>query len=91
MSVSLSTLRNLPPAFKPRGQGPWRSFLDCCGGPLLAADPLIIDIHQHTNYTGRSNAELIQHQREMVLVAPYSFPPDALSTISPSERVVTSR
>ncbi len=25
----------------------------------------IIDIHQHTNYTGRSDAELIQHQREM--------------------------
>lgn len=24
-----------------------------------------MDIHQHTNYTGRSDAELIQHQREM--------------------------
>jgi len=25
----------------------------------------IIDIHQHTNYTGRSDEELIRHQREM--------------------------
>ena len=29
-----------------------------------ANDP-IIDIHQHTNYSGRSNAELIAHQRKM--------------------------
>jgi predicted TIM-barrel fold metal-dependent hydrolase len=29
-----------------------------------AADP-IIDIHQHTNYSGRSDEELIQHQRDM--------------------------
>jgi uncharacterized protein len=33
--------------------------------PLLAAEPLIIDIHQHTAYSGRSNEELIQHQRDM--------------------------
>ena len=34
--------------------------------PLAAqtAEP-ILDIHQHTNYSGRSDAELIQHQREM--------------------------
>ena len=25
----------------------------------------IIDIHQHITYTGRSDAQLIQHQREM--------------------------
>lgn len=25
----------------------------------------VIDIHQHTNYAGRTDAELIQHQREM--------------------------
>jgi len=37
----------------------------------LAAQPaeriidLVIDIHQHTNYTGRSDEELIRHQREM--------------------------
>jgi predicted TIM-barrel fold metal-dependent hydrolase len=36
------------------------------GAPLSAqsAEP-IIDIHQHTNYTGRSDEELIRHQREM--------------------------
>jgi predicted TIM-barrel fold metal-dependent hydrolase len=28
------------------------------------AEP-VIDIHQHTNYTGRSDAELIQHQKDM--------------------------
>jgi uncharacterized protein len=35
---------------------------------VLTAAPLpepIIDIHQHTNYAGRSDAELIQHQRDM--------------------------
>jgi uncharacterized protein len=31
---------------------------------LSAAEP-IIDIHQHTNYSGRSDEELIRHQREM--------------------------
>jgi predicted TIM-barrel fold metal-dependent hydrolase len=33
--------------------------------PLAAADERIIDIHQHTNYSGRSDADLIRHQREM--------------------------
>jgi len=32
--------------------------------PARAAEP-IIDIHQHTNYSVRSDAELIAHQREM--------------------------
>ena len=32
---------------------------------LSAADEPIIDIHQHTNYSGRSDEELIRHQREM--------------------------
>jgi predicted TIM-barrel fold metal-dependent hydrolase len=32
--------------------------------PARAAEP-IIDIHQHTNYSGRSDDELIAHQREM--------------------------
>src|SRR5437667_7692401 len=43
-----------------------RSFLAAMAVPL-AAQPVepIIDIHQHTNYTGRSDAELIAHQREM--------------------------
>src|SRR6202051_3132369 len=43
-----------------------RSFLAGMAGQL-AAQPAeqIIDIHQHTNYTGRSDEELIRHQREM--------------------------
>lgn len=42
-----------------------RSFL-ATAAPLLAAsaEP-IIDIHQHTNYSGRSDDELIQHQRDL--------------------------
>src|SRR5271166_5022623 len=32
--------------------------------PAQAAEP-IVDIHQHTSYSGRSDAELIAHQREM--------------------------
>ncbi len=44
-----------------------RTFLATLAASALAAeDPeAIIDIHQHTNYTGRSDDELIQHQREM--------------------------
>jgi predicted TIM-barrel fold metal-dependent hydrolase len=43
-----------------------RTFLAGIAMPLLAqnAEP-VIDIHQHTNYSGRSDAELIAHQREM--------------------------
>lgn len=32
--------------------------------PAQTAEP-IIDIHQHTNYSGRSDADLIAHQKEM--------------------------
>jgi len=32
---------------------------------MQAANDSIIDIHQHTNYSGRSNAELVAHQRKM--------------------------
>src|ERR1051325_6622825 len=44
-----------------------REFLGTvAAAPLLAqAVEPIIDIHQHTNYTGRSDEELIRHQREM--------------------------
>src|SRR5262245_33880080 len=43
-----------------------RSFLATLASPLLAQAPEpIIDIHQHTNYSGRTDAELIVHQREM--------------------------
>jgi uncharacterized protein len=44
-----------------------REFLvTFAAAPLAAqtAEP-IIDIHQHTNYTGRTDEELIRHQREM--------------------------
>src|SRR5947209_20285351 len=33
--------------------------------PARAAAEPIIDIHQHTHYSGRSDEELIRHQREM--------------------------
>jgi predicted TIM-barrel fold metal-dependent hydrolase len=44
-----------------------RNFLGAvCAAPLMAqAGEPIIDIHQHTNYSGRSDEELIHHQREM--------------------------
>src|SRR5689334_15150018 len=44
-----------------------REFLGAVAAAPLAAQPAepIIDIHQHTNYTGRSDEELIRHQREM--------------------------
>ena len=44
-----------------------RSFVAALAASTLQADDAepIIDIHQHTNYTGRSDAELLQHQREM--------------------------
>ena len=31
---------------------------------MQGAEP-IIDIHQHTNYSGRSDADLVAHQRKM--------------------------
>jgi predicted TIM-barrel fold metal-dependent hydrolase len=42
-----------------------RCFLATLAAPLAAVDEPIIDIHQHTNYSGRSDDELIRHQREM--------------------------
>src|SRR5215472_9279595 len=43
-----------------------RSVLASVTAPLFAQTPgPIIDIHQHTAYSGRSDAELIAHQREM--------------------------
>ena len=43
-----------------------RAFLLGAASASLAgaADP-VIDIHQHTHYSGRSDAELVAHQREM--------------------------
>lgn len=37
---------------------------EACRAAYAAAEP-IIDIHQHTNYKGRTNAQLIHHQRAM--------------------------
>jgi predicted TIM-barrel fold metal-dependent hydrolase len=43
-----------------------RTFLGVAGVALgLAADEPIIDIHQHTNYHGRSDGDLITHQQTM--------------------------
>lgn len=33
--------------------------------PLPAADEPIIDFHQHTHYSGRSNSDLVEHQRKL--------------------------
>ena len=43
-----------------------RTLLASLASPLLAqpAQP-VIDIHQHTSYSGRSDAELLAHQRDM--------------------------
>jgi predicted TIM-barrel fold metal-dependent hydrolase len=43
-----------------------RSFIvSLAAGSLAGAVEPIIDIHQHTNYSGRSDEDLIRHQREM--------------------------
>lgn len=42
-----------------------RSFLALSAAALARAAEPIIDIHQHTNYSGRSDDELIAHQRRM--------------------------
>lgn len=42
-----------------------RSLLATAAAPLLAAGETVIDIHQHTNYTGRGDDELIAHQRAL--------------------------
>jgi predicted TIM-barrel fold metal-dependent hydrolase len=41
--------------------------LGAAAASTLSAEPPepVIDIHQHTNYTGRSNADLIKHQRKL--------------------------
>ncbi len=46
-----------------------RVFLAASSASLVLSAPpaseTIIDIHQHTNYSGRSDEELVKHQREM--------------------------
>src|SRR5262245_38962600 len=44
-----------------------RSFLAgvAAASVAAAADEPVIDIHQHTNYSGRTDEELVSHQRKM--------------------------
>ena len=42
-----------------------RTFLASAGAALVAASDTVIDIHQHTSYAGRTDDELIAHQRTM--------------------------
>jgi predicted TIM-barrel fold metal-dependent hydrolase len=43
-----------------------RTFLAAASAaPLAAADEPILDIHQHTHYSGRTDEELVAHQRTM--------------------------
>src|SRR5947209_19976534 len=43
-----------------------RGFLAAAAAlPLNAQAEPVIDIHQHTNYSGRTDDELIRHQRAM--------------------------
>ena len=42
-----------------------RTFLASAAAALLHASEPVIDIHQHTNYAGRTDDELIEHQRKM--------------------------
>lgn len=42
--------------------------------PLAAGRDPIIDIHQHTDYTGRPNSELVSHQRTMGITTTILLP-----------------
>jgi predicted TIM-barrel fold metal-dependent hydrolase len=41
------------------------ALLEAAGLPALAAQQPIVDLHQHTNYHGRTDEQLIAHQRTM--------------------------
>jgi predicted TIM-barrel fold metal-dependent hydrolase len=49
----------------PRMELSRRAFLATASAGLLTAAEPIIDIHQHTSYSGRTDEELIAHQRTM--------------------------
>ena len=52
-----------------------RGFVASLAAPLLAQTPEpVIDIHQHTNYSGRSDAELLAHQRDMGIAVTVLLP-----------------
>jgi predicted TIM-barrel fold metal-dependent hydrolase len=42
-----------------------RCFLGLAGAALAQADEPVIDVHQHTNYSGRTAEQLLAHQRAM--------------------------
>ena len=42
-----------------------RAFLATASASLLQSAEPIIDIHQHTNYVGRTDEALVAHQRAM--------------------------
>src|SRR5689334_8552226 len=42
-----------------------RTFLGMAGAALASGAEPVIDIHQHTNYSGRTDDELLAHQRTM--------------------------
>jgi predicted TIM-barrel fold metal-dependent hydrolase len=42
-----------------------RSFLACAAAALVRGAEPVIDIHQHTHYAGRTDDELITHQRTL--------------------------
>jgi uncharacterized protein len=52
-------------AFLPMLEITRRTLLASAAAPLFGARETVIDIHQHTNYTGRSDEELIAHQRAL--------------------------
>src|SRR6266705_6375051 len=62
-----------------------RDFLACCMGAAAAAagqetrapEP-IIDIHQHTNYSGRTNEQLIAHQKALGVTTTILLPAGSL-------------
>jgi len=65
-----------------------REFLGCTAGLLGAASGLsalgsvptepVIDIHQHTNYSGRTNGQLIAHEKIMGVTTTILLPAGAL-------------
>lgn len=55
-----------------------RAFLASVATGLVRAAEPVIDIHQHTNYAGRSDEELIAHQRAMGVACTVLLPAGSL-------------
>jgi predicted TIM-barrel fold metal-dependent hydrolase len=54
-----------------------RTFLGAAAAAALLSEP-VIDIHQHTNYAGRTDEELIAHQRTMGVTRTVLLPAGSL-------------